>query len=626
MFEAYRVAVKISLINHVSAGLVGISRQLIGTGKDVDALHARLAKLRNLTLIGGAMSAGGIFGIGMLGKALKPAEDYTHQLNIMNMAGLKQKELADAIGDAWKNTGTVITTTATENLRSLLDLRNVLGNMDEARMALPVVSRIQAVLASSSEGQISGNSKDLAYSMAKALDIIGAAQNKQSFERQAELMSKVIIATQGRVTPEAFKSTFQYARQAKYRLSDEFKYEILPSLIQENAAGGGGGGGSRGVGPMLAAFYRMTNQGYINKKALPELQSLGLVNARTALKTTTEGTTVGAMTGEDLAASNPFAWVQTVLMPALRRKYGNMSKDQLMAHVGEITRGNQLAASLIGEFAYKPVNFQRDQANIRGTMSTADAYKAAATKDPATAHRALSAAWENFQTSLTVNAVPVLVPALLKLSRGLNTLGDWARKHPNLSKDVVIGFGALAGVLAVGGPLLTGIAVTRLAFSGLGGVLGGGVGGAGGGLAGGVTSLAGSLKVLGIAAAPLLAMFAVKEWAEDKSHDKERTETLMSWSDKLKSILPGWLGDPRRADQEMYKKMRRDLDGSGFDYVRPRPAQPMMINNKIVMPDGRVLAYVVTQEQSKDAAKPQAGAARFDGRMTPAHVGASGRW
>lgn len=617
MFEAYKVGVKISLINHVSAGLLLMSRQFAGTNAHAQQLQKTLIGIKTLGAVGAAAAGAGFLGLGIIAKMVKPATEYAHQLNIMNMAGLKQKELADAIGDAWKNTGTVITTTATENLRSLLDLRNVLGNMDEARMALPVVSRIQAVLASSSEGQISGNSKDLAYSMAKALDIIGAAQNKQSFERQAEMMSKVIIATQGRVTPEAFKSTFQYARQARYRLSDEFKYEILPSLIQENAAGGGGGGGSRGVGPMLAAFYRMTNQGFINKKSLPELQSLGLVSSRTALKTTTEGTTVGAMTGADLAASNPFAWVQTVLMPALRRKYGNMSKDQMMAHVGELTRGNQLAASLIGEFAYKPVNFQRDQANIRGTMSTADAYKAALGHDPNLAMKALSSQWENFKVSFTMGVVPVLVPALIKLSKWFMALGDWARAHPTLAKSLAIGFTALFGALALGGVVAVATAGFKalglaLAFSAVGGV-------------GGIIGMAKALPLvaagLGIVSATVLSIAAGLAAAG-----------FAGW--KVGGFISDHLSDG--AKNSIGRGVAKTLAFFGNDeaqaavdaedkYIRSRKQAGAGKQGDIYM-DGRKVGEIVSGHQSKAAAKPQAGASRFDGRMTPAHVGATGNW
>ena len=466
MFEAYKIGVKVSLVNHVSAGLLLMSKQFAGTDMEAQKLQKSLHSIKMMGIIGTAAAGAGFLGLGIIAKMVKPATEYAHQLNIMNLAGLKHADMVGAIGDAWKNTGAVITTTATENLRSLLDLRNILGNMDEARMALPIVSRIQAVLSSSSEGQIRGNSKDLSYSMAKALDIIGAAQNKEEFGRQAELMSKVIIATQGRVTPEAYKSVFQYARQAKYGLSDEFKYEILPSLIQENAAGGGGGGGgSRGVGPMLAAFYRTTNQGYINKKSLPLLQSLGLVDASTALRTTTSGTTVGKFKDADLSASNSFEYVQKTIMPAIYKKFGkDVSKPVIQATINEIFRGNQLAASLALEYAMKPLNFYRDQANIRGTMSTAQAYAAAVSNDPNTAFKALSAQWENFKISFAVGVVPVLIPALIKLSGLFNELGAWARRHPTLAKDLTLGFIGLSASLLFGGTVI----LLSAAFRGLG--------------------------------------------------------------------------------------------------------------------------------------------------------------
>ncbi len=506
-FEAYKVAVRLSLINGVSAGLISMVGQFQSLGKQIGNTNASLtttevllARLKKQTLIGGALLGVGGVGLDLVGKLIKPASEYAHQLNIMNMAGLKQQEIAEAVGDAWKNTHTVITTTATENLRSLMDLRNILGGMGEARLALPIVSRIQAVLAASSEGQISGNSKELAYSMAKALDIIGAAQSPKAFEHQAELMAKVITATQGRVTPEAFKSVFQYARQAKYSLSDEFKYEILPSLIQENSSTGGSGGGSRGVGPMLAAMYRTTNQGYINKKSLPLLHQLGLVDASTALKTTTQGTTVGHFKEYGLAASNPFQWVQTILMPAIQAHYkGHATREQIQDTINQIFRGNQLAAALSLEFAMKPLNFTRDQAIIRGAMSPEDAYKSAFSNDPNTAEKALHAQWENFKTALGVNIVPIVVPALIKLSEGLNTLGHWARNHPDLTKDLVIGFAALAGAMAFSGTVL----LSTAAFKALGLVVG-----PGGMLIGGIADVTSVLGKLGFAAAAFAAAYA----------------------------------------------------------------------------------------------------------------------
>lgn len=478
MFDAYKIAVKISLVNHVSAGLLAMSKQMISLQGNAKELEKQLHSIKLLGLVGGAAAATGFMGLGIMAKMLKPAQEYAHQLNIINMAGWTQRDIANAVGDAWKNTGTVITTTATENLRTLLDLKNVMGTLGEARMALPVVSRIQAVLAASSEAKVSGNSKDLAYSMAKALDVIGAGTSREAFEQQAELMSKVIIATQARVTPEMFKSFFVYSRQAAPGLSNDYKYGIVPTLLQEMAGSSGGGGGSKGLGPAEAAFFRITNQGYINKKSLPELVSLGLVDPRTALKTTTSGTTVGAMTGSDLATSNPFKWTMDVLVPALKKKYGaNMSTGDLVKHVNELFRGNQSAAWLVGQFITKTVNFERDQQNIQKTMSTADAYKAAIGNDPNTAALALSQQWKGLQVSFMMGVVPVLIPALMRLTVLFNDLAQWGRANPELMKRLAIGFAAVFGAMAFGGTVTLLAAAFRglglaLAFSGVGGAAG----------------------------------------------------------------------------------------------------------------------------------------------------------
>lgn len=459
LFEAYKVAVRVSMIDKVSPVLGAISRQFAKTGGDIDLIQKKLDRIKLIGMGGAAVAGAGFMGLGVIGKMVKPAEEYTHQLNVINMAGWTHLEQVNAIKDAWKNTGTVITTTATGNLRTLLDLKNVLGTMEEAQKALPVVSRMQAVLAASSEGQISGNAKDLSYSAAKALDTIGAAGNFQEFKKQADMMTKVIIATQGRVTPEMFKSFFVYSRQAAASLDDTFKYTLAPTLMQELASSAGGGGGSKGLGPAVAAFARVTNQGYVNKKALPLLEKLGLMDPHSALKTTTQGTTIGHFKGWQIAAENPFLWATKVFEPAVKRMYGeNISKVKMNDIINQAFRGNQGAAWLVSQMINKEQNFLRDQENIRRTMSTTQAYKAALSSDPNTAEKALGSQWENLKTAFTMSVVPVLVPALIKLTHAFNDLADWARKNQGTAKAITFGLIGLFSVMAAGGTILVTIA------------------------------------------------------------------------------------------------------------------------------------------------------------------------
>lgn len=455
MFEAYKIGVKISLVNHVSVGLMQISRQMAMTSRQAQYLQRQLDGIKRLGLLGATVGGAGFMGLGLIGKALKPAKEYAHQLNIMNMAGLTHKQVAEAVGAAWKNTGTVITSTATENLKSLLDMRNLLGSMPMAMQALPTVSRIQAVLAASQEGRVSGQASNFAYSATKALDVLGKTRDTPTYLRNLESMARVVVMTQGRVNPEAMKSVFQYARQARLGLSEEFINQNLPALIQEYAGVGGGGGGSRGVGPMLAATYRWAVQGYINKKAMPELKAMGLIDAHTALKTTTKGTTVGAMKNWQLASSNPFQWANQVLLPAMEKRYGkNMTEQQLQFHINQLTRGNQLAGQLLDEFILNAFKFRREQRLYKQAKDSFSAYRMALSNDPETAEAALHAQWKNAKTAFWMGVIPTLVPMLTSLANGLNAIGMALRKNPDMAKKLAVGLIALAGAMAFSGTVL----------------------------------------------------------------------------------------------------------------------------------------------------------------------------
>lgn len=620
MFEAYKVGVRISLISNVATGLAAMSRQFVATGAQARALQMELNKIKALALTGGAVTGVGLFGLHAMLKMMEPASQYVHQLNIMNMAGLKHQEQVEAIQAAWANTKTIVTTTATENLRSLLDLRNILGNMDEAKMALPIVSRMQAVLASSSETKLSSRSQELAFSMAKALDIIGAARNKEEFQKQAEMMSKVIIGTQGRVTPEQFQSVFKYARQAKFSLNDEFLYQILPSLMLENASSGGGGGGSRGVGPMLAAFYRLTNQGYINKQAVPLLEKLGLIKAGSAMSTTTPDTMVDKLKGSDLAGSNPFQWVQSVLLPAIQRQYGgHATARQIQDTITAAFRGNQLAANLALEFAVKPQNFLRDQRLIQGTMSTADAYQAALTNDPNTGMKALAAQWENLKVSFMMGVLPVLLPALRNLAQAFAGIGQVLRDHPTMAKALAIGLtGLFAALGLVIGPMLlfsASMMALRLALPGIAGSL----------------SMAGSaLGVMGKASALIAAGaigYATGTWINENiitplvrklSGDQEGT---------LGTGLFNWFHKDEFEKFRNTDRHHRDNGGAvvqaWHDYSavpKSGKPQPVTVHTDVYL-NGRKVGHAVTEHQIQEhGRRPQTGPTgiRFDSLPIPA--------
>lgn len=616
---------RVRLINGVTAGLTSISSAFAKAHGDATKLQGALDSIKFKLAAGGALIGAGAFGFLMLDKAVKPAEEYAHQLNIMRMAGMSNLDIARATGDAWKNTGTVITTTATQNLRAILDLKNILGTMKDAEWALPIVTKVGAVMQSSSEGNIRNNAQDIAFQMAKALDIIGAARDPGTFSREAGLMSKVVTAFQNRVTPKQFQGVFQYARQAKFDLSDEFKYEFLPSLMLEMSSGASGsGGGSRGVGPMLAALYRVTNQGYINSKSVSLWEQLGLLKAGTALKTTTTGTVTAALNNRTLAAQNPFLYATQVLEPAIRKKYGNVSVGREREIIGELFRGNQLAAAAMMEFISKPQNYLRDQKIIRGAMPFNQAYDPAQKNDPDFQYAALRSQLDNLETTAGLAILPMEISALKMLNPMLLEFSLWTRQHPKLVKALMLSFAGLSAAMAFGGTVL----LLKASFDGLAlaapvlrwAILGNTEAIVGStGLVGAFGKLRFSLLGLGLVAFGVYELskgakghFENGQWKPDAMKD--------SWAGKsmpyIPGIIAGWFSGAKP----------KTPNGMGVNLspwqpnVGPMGVPPVVVHlTNITTLDGRVIAQSVSKHQGEAVSGPATGPSGFDTHLSMLH-------
>src|SRR5260363_394053 len=65
MFEAYKIGIRISLINHAASGLLGLSRQFMRAEQSARELEARILSIKHQALKGGLS-----LGVGVAGGAL----------------------------------------------------------------------------------------------------------------------------------------------------------------------------------------------------------------------------------------------------------------------------------------------------------------------------------------------------------------------------------------------------------------------------------------------------------------------------------------------------------------------------------------------------------------------------
>jgi len=631
MFEAYKVGVKLSIINHVSPVLAMISGQFIKTDKDAKALQDRLKSIKILGATGAAIGTAGFMGLGIIGKMVKPATEYAHQLALMNTAGMKHLEIVKATKAAWDANKVVPTASTMENLAAVRELRMVFRNSEHAIEYMPTVQKIQSILETVRHGE--GKAKAEAYELAKALEMKGAVKTPDQFVSQADMITKAIVASGGKVGATDFMSTFKYGRAATSGWNDDFAYKILPTLIQEMKTGNGSGGGSGGPGNALMSAYAAVVGGTITQRSLKLWQQLGLVDPSKAVWTKDghlKGVSPGGIRGSEMFQASPYDWTQKILIPALQ-KAGYATETQQKQAL-QYLFPNRTAGFVMTQFATQPWKFEGDKKIIEQAKGL-ESYEFLLKNDPVMAQLALQKQWQSMLAILGYQIMPPLlvgITKLIDLSRGLS---GWFKDHSTTTKILMWSFVGLSAAMAFGGTVM----MLTAAFKGVSmamGVL------SAAGAAGGIPMLIASLVGKGgLVVAAGMAGYAIgtvatglinkamemltgekgatlggKVW--DWTHDRDG-DSLFNPLRFLKSMDPA----TRKAVAfGLGAGQPSQLAKAPFDTVRPGGNKQTQIHTQINL-DGRQVATVVSKHQANAADRPQAGISSFDMLMAPVPVG-----
>lgn len=624
MFEAYKVAVRLSLINNVSSGLVALTGQFLNfnrhinaTQNSVNSLEAQLLRLKRLGLVGGAMAATGGFGLSLFKGPLDAAREYETAY-----ARFKTLNLGDVVNqqaDSFAR-GTMAWGTSSKQLMDTLrESYGMIGDMDKAKAIAPMIASLNSANSLLFGGKVGSIDNNTTKSIMRFIDMRGLTNTPEEIKHGLDLAQKLVTGSGGSLKFGDLETFAKRGGTAFKSMSDDGLL-YMATVMQEM------GGASAGTGLMSA--YQNLVAGRTTKKSMAALQDLGLAKLGYVDHGDVGGKRyktlqISEMQDSKLLRENFPLWIMNNVIPALERK-GITETSAQAAAVNDIL-SNRTGSNLGVNFTTQFLQTLRD-ANIVKRAMGVDQTIDTAKKTPDGTILDLQMKWNRLMTELGNTVLPVAVKTLEKLVPVVQSATEWVMKNKTEVKLLAFGLAGLSTALAIGGTL----ALTTAGFRALNLVLGGGAAGGAasgaGGLLGSVGALTGGLKLLGLAVAPLLAMLAVKSWAEDTSHDRERVSALQGASDSLKSWMPDWMGDPSRKARERYMAARGELDGTGGDYVRSKAQQqPQMINNTIVMPDGQVLAKVMTKEMDKELRRPMAGTSRPDGRMSMTPVGASGR-
>lgn len=628
MFEAYKVAVRLSLINNVTSGLVSLASQFQALNKHIGAaqggitaLERQLLNLKRMGLIGGAMTAVGGFGLSLFAAPLEEAKKFQTEVAKFSALGFGDKTTEEAVKFA--KGMNIMGMSARESMAMLREATVITGDLHHAMEASPFLAKMKSAVTSYMGGEHGAQSERMTMDLLKTAELRGALKDPETFKRVVDFATKAYIASGGLVKPSDLLGAIKTGGVAAKSLSDEaFFFQSLHTMQEM--------GGQR-FGTSLMSAYQNLAQGRGSLRQAKVLEEMGLLDPKMIEYTkigTIKQVKPGALKDSFTFLASQFDYFEKNIRPQLE----GMSREKALEKIGSLS-SNRTTANLFSTFFLEGNNIKKTVEMARKAMGVDALYELQA-GTLQQRQNDLHAKWRDVLNELGTTILPIAIKGVTWLTDALKGAIAFTREFPLLTKGIVIAFGALSAVVAVGGVLTlatTGFRALGLALGGLSGALGAGSasGAAGaaagaGGLIGKIGSLSGALRLLGLAAAPLLVMLAVKNWAEDTRHDKERVEKLKGWGDRVKGWMPEWMGDPTKKSRERYDTMRRELDGTGGDYVRPAGAgggQPIAD----VYLDKEKVGKVLWSDMNRELRRPMAGTSRPDGRMSMTPVGASGR-
>ncbi len=440
-FEAYSVAVKLSLINHVSAGMLMISKSLATTGQDVDHLNAKLASIGKQGAIGGLMVAGGL-GIASMFKApLDEAKKFQNEVERFRSLGLGDKVTNDAVKFAagMDTYGTSIR----ENLGLLRDAQTVFGDFHEAQMVVPLLSKMKFANAAL-YGDEGGGMKDKAFmDMLKVIEMRGGLASQEAFYKQANMVQQVQTATGGRVGANEFLNFIKTGGVAAKSLTDENFYYNMEPLIQEM-------GGHR-VGTGFMSGYQNLVQGRTTARAAEELMRLEMLDPDKVVYNkigNIKQIKPGAVKGTNQMASHPFGWMQDVMLPAFAKK-GITSRQDILNEIGAIFTNR--TASQFYSTMYLQQETIRKNMKLNAGAAGIDELEQNAKKTLTGKQIELGKKWDDLLLKLGEFVLPLAIKAVDGLNIAIKNMTAWMGENPGKVKAFTYALIGLSAFLVTGG-------------------------------------------------------------------------------------------------------------------------------------------------------------------------------
>lgn len=423
-----------------------------------EARHAKIGAVAGGLKTAGMYATGaGAAGLGAAMIGVNEAKKYETESARLHAIGLGDKVSAEAI--KFSQNLRTFGTSQLDNLTLMRDALSVFGDVHHAEMAVPILAKMKFGNEAMYGAEQGHENETKFLDMLKVIELRGGTKSEADFNKQANMVQKVLTATGGRVGPEEWRHLIGTGGlAAKSMRDDAFFYQLEP-LVQEM-------GGDR-VGTGLSAAYSSLYQGRTTKRAANNLEKYGLIADPSKVKHDKVGQISqldpGALKGAELFRQSQYEWLKQVLIPTLAEK-GVTSRDQVLDVIGSLV-SNRKGADLLAAMYLQQQQIDKNEHINRGADDI-DALEAKGRNTAGGKELYTKARLEDAKLRFGVGILPLYTTLLEKAGDMLDRLNGFMDRNPKLAKGIVVGFTAVAASLAIIGPALLTIGSAMGAWAG----------------------------------------------------------------------------------------------------------------------------------------------------------------
>lgn len=617
MFEAFKIGVQISLMTNAASVLGAMSGQLMGVhghvggvNRQFTELELTLNRIKKQTLIGGALMSVGAFGLTALKGPYEEAKKLAQAQANFQTLNLSSMENSEAFGKAAQMSHKILGTTITDNVKLIHDLHTAFGDLHHAIGSADMFAKM-SIVAGIANG---GKSVDgLMNSAAKALEHRGGkvVNSPAAFEAEGELMTKVMLATKMRVSPSDYLAAAGSGKMAYQMFDKEYLYGNFAGMMAINGGMKTGTAAMTAFSSLIGGHMDSKGKGFLSDLGLwqegASKKRLAIMNqAMSGMTPEERKSAVASMGGQsvltgglsdanaELYAHRPDVFIATVLVPAIKKRFGmDLSDEQMALLVAKSFNRN--TGDFLGTQITMAQKLGKDTAIVNKTMGIGAALKLY-NQSPEGAEKAASAAWESFLAVFGSVYLPTITKGLLKLAGVLDSLGQFVSEHSTLTKGFAYLFGIISVACAAGGAII----LAGAAFGALGTALtaigGGAVLGA---LGAAFTAIGGlSMPLIAGITALFVGIGLFKAVAQVKAGPKTNEDFLENFYAGRGNQSSKYAGLTSKAGAG------RGGQGVGDVYL-----------------DSYKVGKVLSEGQARELGRPSTGGRNYDMRMMPTLVG-----